>query len=522
MLSPYVPILGYKGSMRKRTIVSRARTGSALIALLTVTLALVATTATAAERTIVLGADDAWREISRESRVALRPGREGYLDLTLEPFQYEAGGSTELLLGFDEIPLRDASGTYEVRGAPELTRTSQRTGRGALLVDGPEDRLTLVPNAGSAFAPGTEWASFTIEFWLYPVAFYDGDTVLAWRAREGADLDFRTQEVAIEVSLGTIAARFENFFVRPDGEGVSVTLRGRDRLIPREWSHHLFRFDATSGLLEYLVDGSPVDLTHVSRTGRQDGSVYFPRIAAYPSDGIVVADGLVGAIDELRIERRFVEDPEFHEFPPGGGSIVTDFIDLGSSGAPLLRVDASIDAPGLSDVFLYYRLVNLRDSGISEDHGAWAAVRPGTLFPDARGRFVQIRAELYPDTRDGTAPTLSQLAITYEPERVPLPPTALRAIPRDGAVTLEWAASQDPDIDGYLVYYGERPGRYFGVGSARGDSPVNVGAATSVTIDGLRNGTLYFFAVQARSAAGGGERNPLSTEVAARPAKVYE
>lgn len=520
--------------MRKRNTASSS-TSSLLFTLLVVAGLIVVQPPTgASERTIVLGAGDAWSDLAIEERIAVRPGRQGYLDLMLEPFSYEPQATTELLLGFDDLPLRDATGRYTVnaapelvRAAPELTRSAQRAGTGALLVDGSEDRITVVPRGDSAFLPGTEWASFSIEFWFYPVVFEDGATVLSWRAREGRAEGFRTQEIAMEVDRGTIAARFENFFVRPDGEGVSASLRGSARLIPRSWSHHLVRFDARTGLLEYLVDGSPVDVTYVSRTGRQDGSVFFPRVAAFPGEGLVLADGFVGALDELRIERQFVEQPETIDYSPDGGAVVSDYIDLGSAGARLTALDATVDAPGLSDVFLYYRLANLPGAAAASNAASsdWIAIEPGTRLADARGRFVQVRAELYPDTRAGVSPTLSQISLTYEPDPAPLPPVAVRAVPRDGTVELSWAPVQDPDVEGYLVYYGDQSGRYFGTGSEQGVSPIDVGRATSVTLEGLENGTLYFFAVEAYEPSYDGfreaARNELSSEVAARPAKVY-
>jgi len=510
--------------MRKRNTASTTVSSLLFTLLLGVGLIVVQPPTAASERTIVLGAADDWSGLAVEERIASRPGRQGYLDLMLEPFSYEPRNTTELLLGFDEAPLRDATGRYTVDAAPELTRTAQRTGTGALLVDGDEDRLTVVPGADSAFLPGTEWASFSIEFWLYPVVFEDGATVLSWRAREGSAQDFRTQEIAMEVDRGALTARFDNFFIRPDGEGVSVSLRSSARLIPRSWSHHLVRFDARTGLLEYLVDGSPVDLTYVSQTGRQDGSVFFPRIAAFPGDGLVLVEGFVGALDELRIERRFVEEPETIDYSPDGGAVVSDYIDLGSTGARLTALEATVDAPGLSDVFLYYRLVNLRggdstaEGSVSND---WVAVEPGARPADARGRFVQVRAELYPDTRAGVSPTLSEISLTYQPDPAPLPPAALRATPRDGMVELSWAPVQDPDLEGYLVYYGDQSGRYFGTGSEQGASPIDVGRATSVTLRGLENGTLYFFAVEAYDGSREAAGNELSSEVAARPAKVH-
>ncbi|MFW5717834.1 MAG: fibronectin type III domain-containing protein [Spirochaetota bacterium] len=520
--------------MRKRNTYAHSPTFPArLAALVIVAVTSFATTAVAhsQEETIVLGAEDGWRRVARFDSLSTRPGRRGYLDVALQPFRHEPSSTTELLLHFDELPLRDASGRYDVDAtAPELTSTAQRTGSGALLVDDEDDRLGVRPAPATpppAFAPGTEWSSFTIDFWLYPVVLSDGDSILRWHAREGAADDFRTQELVIEAHRGSLRARFENFFVRPDGSGVGLELAGTDRLIPRTWSHHVFRFDATTGLLEYLVDGSPVDLTYVSRTGRQDGTIYFPRIAAHSGNGLVLAEGFVGALDELRIERRYVDDVDTPLYAADGGSLTTDYIDLGSPGATLLTVDATTHTPGLSDVFLFYRLVNLRSRDPLDATGAadWTPVRPGDPVPAAEGRFLQLRAELLPDTREGLAPTLSQITVVYEPDPPPPSPTALRAVPGDRLVRLEWAPVQDPDIEGYLVYYGQRSGRYFGTESEQGASPVDVGPATSITVSGLENGTLYFFAVQAYSSTDDESQpvrsNELSTEVAARPARVY-
>ena len=529
MVSPYVPILGYKGSMRKRTVVTQ----TSILPVLMLALALHcepdhlrADVSRQTPGRIVMGAEDGWRALIDRESVMLRPGRRGYLDITLERFRHNSGPTTELLLQFDSTPLRDAAGRYDVvGGAQELTMTAHRTGAGALLVDGPEDRLVLNPGPLAAFAPGAQWGSFSIEFWFYPVALDDLGTILRWRARDGAAHGFRVQEVAVEIDAGTTVIRFDDFFIRPDGTGTTIALRGPGWLVPRTWAHHLVRFDASTGLLEYLVDGRPVDLTHVSETGRQDGSVFSPRVFPHPEEGIVLADGLIGMLDELRIEHRFVDDPSVRHFPPQGGRVVTESYDLGSTGAQLISIDAVFDAPGLSDVFLWYQLSDRAADAAAE----WVPARSGDPIVGAVGRYLRLRAELLPDTRADIAPSLSQITVTYRPDPPPLPPAAVWAAPLDGAVLLEWAPVQESDVEGYLVYYGDEPGRYFGSESLLGESPIDVGPANSVVIDGLTNGTLYFFAVQVyrrsfRPAQEGtrsaGAAN-LSQEAAARPAKVY-
>jgi len=57
------------------------------------------------------------------------------------------------------------------------------------------------------------------------------------------------------------------------------------------------------------------------------------------------------------------------------------------------------------------------------------------------------------------------------------------------SLTLAWDASSDPDIAGYILYYGTASQTYA--------NATNVGSSTSYTISGLSRGTTYFFAVTA-------------------------
>jgi len=91
------------------------------------------------------------------------------------------------------------------------------------------------------------------------------------------------------------------------------------------------------------------------------------------------------------------------------------------------------------------------------------------------------------------------------------------AVGGDGSVTLHWAAVPENDIVGYRVYYGSKPGRYFGTDAIQGASPVDVGKVNEITIDGLTNGRLYYFSVASYDASGISPQTVLSSEVSARP-----
>jgi hypothetical protein len=504
-----MPILNYIRTMRKKTIAT-------LLITLLIAGSLIA-------ESITFGREDRWTNVAATENLIRRPGRQSYDDFELSLFCYEPDTDTELLLQFDEEPLSDVSGHYEVIAAePEISTGTHRTGQRGLLVDRRNDSIELVPGPGSLFRPGVEWGSFTIEFWLYPVVLTDGDVLVRWYAREGADRDFRQQELTVVVKDRRLLFRFVNFFQPPDGGESTISLLGTRNPIPRQWSHHMIRFDDQSALLEYLVDGQPVTMTHASETGTEDGSVFFPRAALYSDGGLTLPGQFIGALDEFRITRRVVEEPGLDLYPKGGGRVATEVVDLGSPRARVDRIDALTNEPGLSEVFLYYRLADVRfEDTDAFDAPEWIPFQAGRAIDDGFGRFLQIQAELFADTAEGLTPSLSEISVDYEADPPPLPPTGLSAVPMDGAVLLQWTPVREQDIEGYLVYYGDQSGRYFGSDSSSGISPIDVGPVNSTVLEGLTNGTLYYFAVSAYDVSRNTVGLQLSREVVARPARVY-
>ncbi|MDR0387680.1 MAG: fibronectin type III domain-containing protein, partial [Treponema sp.] len=114
-------------------------------------------------------------------------------------------------------------------------------------------------------------------------------------------------------------------------------------------------------------------------------------------------------------------------------------------------------------------------------------------------------------------PYLEELRVVYVAGEPPHPPSMVTAVARNGAVDLSWRPSPSRDVEGYLVYYGTSRGEYFGEDAVSGPSPVNVGKRTSMHIDGLTNGVLYYFAVSAYDRANAPRAGEFSREVTARP-----
>jgi hypothetical protein len=151
----------------------------------------------------------------------------------------------------------------------------------------------------------------------------------------------------------------------------------------------------------------------------------------------------------------------------------------------------------------------------------WLPFRPGTVLAGSEhGRYAQIGIQLYPDGTGRITPTVSDLTVHYEQDLPPAPPSGLIATAKNGSVALSWKVVPEADLKGYLVYYGAAPGEYFGTDADLGRSPIDVGNVTKLTLGGLKNGKLYYFAVAAYDGAKIPHASGFSPEAFARPSRL--
>jgi hypothetical protein len=158
----------------------------------------------------------------------------------------------------------------------------------------------------------------------------------------------------------------------------------------------------------------------------------------------------------------------------------------------------------------------------NNDERGWISFVPGEELAAyeldmMHGKWLQIMVNMYPGGGQESSPYIEEIKITYMEDSAPPPPAMIHALARDGSVDLSWNKSSDADVGGYLVYYGTSRAEYFGESAILGVSPINVGNTTSIHIDGLENGTLYYFAVAAYDKANEPHIGDFSKEVAARP-----
>lgn len=488
-----------------------------------VSVCLLISSAFAVQKSHVIGGERGWNDLERADGVTTGVGRFGYACITLDTATHAVTGTTDLLLTFDGNDIRDEAGHYAVV-ANDLTRTEDAVrGHGAAQSRGEKSGITLRGDARSVFGQAGLVGSFTIEFWLAPAVADDGETVLSWRSSRDATRYPQYQLITATFSHNHLVWNFSNIFAGYAER--DVTLTGITNIIPYQWARHAVSFDQETGLLEYRVDGRTEAVRFVTLGGHENDTVCEPVLG-------VVADlefcpAYTGKIDNVTIETRArsQEDVAFYTngneaYAVSGGRFTTRPI-LVSRPATLESVDALMNVPAQTDVRLYVR-GGENCWGWTDSYPAWQEIAAGERLNGVNGQYFQVAAELLPDGGGTTSPSITQLELRYAEVPLPAAPFSVRAEPGDGCVTLSWNYSIDDTAGGYYVYYGNRSGEYLGRVAAEGASPVRAGNVTSLTLNGLKNGTIYYFAVSSYSRTDDRVIGQLSQEVFARPGAKRE
>jgi hypothetical protein len=229
-------------------------------------------------------------------------------------------------------------------------------------------------------------------------------------------------------------------------------------------------------------------------------------------------------MDELRVSRRFVDDAVITRFLGKTGVATSAIIDLGYSATRIVRIESVATTPSDSSIEFFYQAADTQGGKrLLKSDTDWVPFQPGSDFDDAlKARYIQLRVEMYPDGTRTFSPRLSSLRVVYEPNTPPTAPSGLIATAGNGKVTLSWRKVNDLNVKGYLVYYGTSPHNYLGTGAVQGESPIDAGSSTTLEIDGLENGSLYYFAIAAYDTSDPRQQSQFSAEVSSRPSRIYK
>ena len=469
--------------------------------------------------TLQLGAEDEWQGTILHN-LESSPGKGGFLDLVLSRTELSVNPEyTDLLLSLNQERSMDRTGHYSLEEHPEYGKRYFKSGSGSATFNR-ENRLVLQSGDPKAlFSPYSNWEDFTIEFWLYPANPREGESIISWEGLGRKDNEIYSQSILCHFINRRLVWSFNNVFQLPDRPESHYEISG-DAVLPRQWNHHMLRYDSRTGMLEYLINGLPSAIIYTTPEGNESSTVFTPRIGEEPGK-IILGDGFTGFMDEFRVERRFNDAPSISRYNmPGYG--VSPVLDLEFSDSRIDSLDALTGNPDNTAVYSYYLTTNSLlkaeqarqsfrgEESIMSDDGLWTPIENG--ITGAKGRYLVIAFLMFPDMKSDLSPSLSFLNIGYTPSFPPLPPSHIRVNREGKGIRLEWTPSASPDVEGYLLFFGEKPGEYIYPGS-----PVKVEKENYTFIDGLSPFKQYFFSV--RSYTGGAEPrySDFSQEISVRP-----
>ena len=472
----------------------------------------------AEQKTLVLGGENGWGQLSETNGVTFGKGRFGYDCVQLVTDTPALSIDTDLLLTFDGDSFTDSAGNYTVEQNELVATANSIRGSGAALSRGGNVGMRLRGGKDALFGHSGLTGSFTIEFWMNPSIAENGEEVFSWRSSRNVRSYSSYQMIKASFSKNHLEWRFSGIF---NGYAEDeVALVGYSTIIPDTWTRHTLSFDDKSGLLEYCIDGKTEAIMYVTSTGHQGGAVCQPVLGVKSS--IELCPSFTGKIDNFRIERTAYHKEAAALYTSGnetykvdGGRIVSEPL-LVRRASTLDSVHAVMTVPAQTEVLLYVRSGD-NCYGWTDSYPAWKRVRADEPITGVSGMYFQVAADLLPDGGGITTPSITELDVIYSEQPLPLPPFTVRAEPGDGSVTITWSYSLDDTAGGYYVYYGNKSGEYLGRIATEGASPVRVGNTTSLTLTGLKNGTIYYFAVSAYSRIDDKINGLLSKEVYARP-----
>lgn len=483
----------------------------------------------------VVGGKNGWGDVVTRNGITEHSGRFGNTSLVLETNSQKKNEWTDLLLKFENTSadstdaIVDSVGNYEVVENNLFISDNARMGKSAALSRGNKGGLVLFGKDGSFFSTEGRTGSFEIDFWICPSIVENGEIILNWRSSRHSNKKIMYQLISATFYKDTIMWMFSNIFdnvensemLMLDEKGSDVVLYGTKKLVPGNWSHHALLFNEDTGLLSYKVDGETEDMKFLTETGHENSDV-FQCILGTRAD-IEICPKYTGLIDDFVVFRSYlgfdnVDENEKHlTFTEEGGRFESQPIFL-KQGTTINSLIAETNLPKETGVNFYIRGGNNRYNW-TDTMPEWIQVASGEKINNLTGTYFQVAADLFPDGNGEKTPSVYSIAVDYTPLPIPLPPNKITAKSGDGSVTLSWNYSVDDTTGGYFIFYGERPGEYLGCDAIEGASPIDVGNKNKLTITGLKNGKLYYFAISAWSKIDKNISCPLSKEVYARPSK---
>lgn len=473
------------------------------------------------EKTINLGGKNGWSaNIQSMENLTLGKGRYGQEALQISTSSHKITDYTDLYISFEDMnfsSIQDETGNYKIEENNLFFTENSIVGNLAGLSRGKGSLLVLSGKKGSLFGELGLTGSFKIEFWLNPAVCASGENIFFWRSSRNVNQYSDYQIIEAIIMNGKIEWKFQNVFTDSYQKSYDIYLKSSSTIVPEKWARHSICYDDENGTLEYYIDGILEGIAYTTDTGNAYGQYLIPDLGT-PAK-IEICRSFVGSIDELLISREVDDVSQTADsgvYSVDGAYFESLPLDTNSNGSVLNSVDSIMNVPEQTEVQIFVRA--------SDNFYEWNDVFPKWILiknkkPESlvQGRYFQVAINLFTDGKGEKTPVITSLDINYSVQNPPYAPDKIFSQSGDSEITISWNQNNPNDKYGYLVYYGTKPGEYVGQGANQGDSPIDCGNKNSITITGLKNGRLYYFAVATYLKDYPDIIGPLSKEIYDRP-----
>lgn len=373
---------------------------------------------------ILFGGLDNWNDIFTSENVVVKEGRKGFYDILLD----DSYSTTQfdLEINFNPGEIYRSSQNYKLhleKSKNPITLISKNEfvrGGGSGVLRG-YDEIKLTPLPSSLLAPGKVWEDFTIEFWLYPVSLRDGEDIITWHGSRFTNNNYDGQKFTVQILNRRLEWKFQGFFINlADNSSLDVKITGLNALSPQFWQHHAVRFDANSGIIEYIVNGVPEALQYVTDNYKDDGTIYLPKVGKGLGNPIRIGSSFVGLMDEFKISDTIVT-PLLSRYPKDKGILMTKVIDLEILNREIDRINILTSLPSDSKIICYYRMASIpfnpetHKLDIIDEYSDWTKFNPtDNLDSSSLLRYIQLMIQLHPSSDLSKSPIIHEIQINQQ------------------------------------------------------------------------------------------------------------
>ena len=467
---------------------------------------------------IVFDGSSGWNKMKIKKNIDMYQGKGQFSSIGLKSTGYTVDKFTDLLIHFDSSNIIDESSNYSIETTIGSTNLTKKIGQGSGTFRGNGESLTLSPEPGSIFSGANVLDNFSFEFWLKPSAYSKNPVIISYQSSvKDPKGNLLPQELSCYIKDRKLVWELKNIFYM-NGDENDIVLSGLTPTVPEVWHHHLLRFNGETGVIEYLLDGNLEAVQYASKTGNEDGTIFYPLLTANKNSKLMIGKYYIGYMDELRISKAFIQTPILNRYQDISGTVQSRIIDFGRLDSTLQKISIDSEIPEDSAIFFYYNLSNKLEDLF--DSNNWISFLPSKLLlSENKGRYFSLKMELQPNSSQQKTALISKVLVSYKENIPPAAPILISASEENNSIALSWRELSEQDIEGYLIYYGTEKGVYFGSEAKEGESPLIIKGKknTSLTIHGLNNGKLYHFAIAAYDGAGIDYPGELSAEITSRP-----